>query len=268
MVWSGFAYQTKINHDSTWYISIWSTKTEVTQGYQQLLNKLPGLPFFLTEKTHQKVILFSIIPPPNPGTLAETNSSGCDLGRGSHSNSEGFRWQDHGRLCSLALNKNGSPKMKPLFVWIPKNRIFNILYIYIHRFCLSPTLHDIIWFLNMTLWKNFIMILWRMVDVQDHYQYLFDFWCTCDMMNMYEYMHILLMDEILHHLGCITNGIFTISNWLAGFLPSTVSFKLQVFITHPLLNNDHLDSQGPLGFGFCVDSERGEGAGVLDWGEG
>ena len=46
------------------------------------------------------------------------------------------------------------------------------------------------------------------------------------------------------------------------------SFKLHFFTTHPSLNIDHLDSQGPLGFGFRVDSERSEGGGINDWDEG
>ena len=28
---------------------------------------------------------------------------------------------------------------------------------------------------------------------------------------------------------------------------------------------DHLDSQGPFGFGFRADSERSEGGGINDW---
>ena len=46
---------------------------------------------------------------------------------------------------------------------------------------------------------------------------------------------ILLMEEILHHLGCINpvnNGINYHINWLAGFLPSTVPFPYLQGFSH------------------------------------
>ena len=107
-----------VNHDSTWYISNWPLKTEVTQGYKKkLLNKCPrtSVFFFLSrKKTHRESDTVLIPPTPTPGTLAFRQPQGRDVGRGSHSNSEGVRWQDHGRLCSLAWKtRMEATKRKP-----------------------------------------------------------------------------------------------------------------------------------------------------------
>jgi len=42
---------------------------------------------------------------------------------------------------------------------------------------------------------------------------------------------LLLMEQILHHLGCIkpvNNGMNIPMNWLAGFQPSTISFMYHI----------------------------------------
>ena len=68
---------------------------------------------------------------------------------------------------------------------------------------------------------------------------------------IYEYMyaHIRIYDHIYIYI------------YVYGTHHSNYTF-LQSSLIVPI---NHLDSQGPLGFGFRADSERSEGGGINDW---